>query len=79
MDAPATIVILVARGVGVSLLPDWGIAEPAGFAIRRLPVEIPLDRQLGIIGLRNARTRLIDIFAAALRLERVATPLRGNS
>ena len=30
MDAPATIVILVAKGVGVSLLPDWGIAEPAG-------------------------------------------------
>jgi DNA-binding transcriptional LysR family regulator len=69
MDAPATIVILVARGVGVSLLPDWGIAEPAGFAIRRLPVDDPAyDRQLGVIGLRNARTRLIDIFAAALRV-----------
>lgn len=68
MDAPATIVILVAQGVGVSLLPDWGIAEPAGFAIRRLPVGDPAyDRHVGLIGLRNARTRLIEIFAAALR------------
>jgi DNA-binding transcriptional LysR family regulator len=68
MDAPATIVILVAKGVGASLLPDWGIAEPAGFTIRRLPVGDPAyDRQLGLIGLRNPRTRLIEIFAAALR------------
>ena len=69
MDAPATIVILVARGVGVSLLPDWGITEPAGLAIRRLPVGDPAyDRHFGLIGLRNARTRLIEIFAAALRV-----------
>jgi DNA-binding transcriptional LysR family regulator len=68
MDAPATIVILVAQGVGVSLLPDWGIAEPAGLTIRRLPVGDPAyDRQLGLIGLRTARARLIAIFAAALQ------------
>jgi DNA-binding transcriptional LysR family regulator len=68
MDAPATIVILVARGVGVALLPDWGISEPTGFPIRRLPVGDPAyNRHLGLIGLRTARTRLIDIFAAALR------------
>ena len=68
MDAPATIVILVAQGVGVTLLPDWGISEPTGFTIRRLPVGNPAyDRQFGLIGLRTARTRLIDLFAAALR------------
>jgi DNA-binding transcriptional LysR family regulator len=68
MDAPAAIVILVARGVGVSLLPDWGITEPAGFTIRRLPVGDPAyHRQLGLIGLRAARARLIDLFAAALQ------------
>jgi molybdate transport repressor ModE-like protein len=68
MDAPAAIVILVAQGVGVSLLPDWGITEPAGFTIRRLPVGDPAyNRQLGLIGLRTARTRLIDLFAAALQ------------
>lgn len=69
MDAPAAIVILVARGVGVTLLPDWGIAEPAGFTIRRLPVGDPAyDRQVGLIGLRTARARLIEILAAALRV-----------
>lgn len=68
MDAPATIVILVAQGVGVTLLPDWGIKEPAGFTIRRLPVGDPAyNRQFGLIGLRTARARLIDSFAAALQ------------
>ena len=68
MDAPAAIVILVAQGVGVSLLPDWGITEPAGFTIRRLPVGDPAyKRQLGLIGLRTARARLIGLFAAALQ------------
>jgi hypothetical protein len=33
-----------------------------------VPVGDPAyDRQVGLIGLRNARTRLIEIFAAALR------------
>ena len=69
MDAPAAMVIMVGRGVGVSLLPDLGIAEPARFAIRRLPVGDPAyDRQLGVIGLRTARARLIELFAAALRV-----------
>ncbi len=68
MDAPQAMVILVAQGVGVTLLPDWGIAEPAGSVIRRLPVGDPsYNRQLGVIGLRGARTRLIERFAAALR------------
>ncbi len=68
MDAPAAMVILVGQGVGVTLLPDWGISEPTGFPIRRLPVGNPAyDRQFGLIGLRTARARLIDLFAAALR------------
>jgi DNA-binding transcriptional LysR family regulator len=68
LDAPAAIVILVAQGVGVALLPDWGISEPTRFPIRRLPVGNPAyDRQFGLIGLRTARTRLIDLFAAALQ------------
>ncbi len=68
MDAPAAMVILAGQGVGVTLLPDWGIAEPTGFPIRRLPVGNPAyDRHFGLIGLRTARVRLIDLFAAALR------------
>jgi DNA-binding transcriptional LysR family regulator len=68
MDAPEAIVILVAQGVGVSLLPDWGFAEPAGYTVRRVTVGDPsYSRQLGLIGLRTARSRLIKIFAAVLR------------
>src|SRR3954468_16433672 len=51
MDAPEAIVILVAQGVGVSLLPDWGFAEPAGYTVRRVTVGDPsYSRQLGLIG-----------------------------
>jgi DNA-binding transcriptional LysR family regulator len=68
MDAPQAMVILVAQGVGVTLLPDWGIVDPAGSGIRRVPVGDPAyNRQLGVLGLRGARVRLIDCFATALR------------
>ena len=67
MDAPEVIVILVAQGVGISLLPDWGIVSPADLELRRLPVGDPTySRRLGLIGLRSARARLVDIFANAL-------------
>jgi hypothetical protein len=39
LDAPETIVILVAEGVGVSLLPNRGSAPPAGRGISMRPIE----------------------------------------
>jgi molybdate transport repressor ModE-like protein len=74
MDAPQAIVILVAQGIGVTLLPDWGIEEPAGSRIRRVPVGDPsYDREVGVIGIRGARERLIEGLVAALRANTEST------
>ena len=60
--------ILVARGVGVSLLPDWGFSAPAGFPIRRLTVGDPAyNRSLGLAGRWSARSHLIKASAAVLQ------------
>lgn len=70
MDAQEAIVILVAQGLGVSLLPDWGIAPPAGLALRKLPVPDPEGRYVREIGLllaRGAREKLAGSLAQALR------------
>jgi len=68
MDAQEAIVVLVARGLGVTLLPDWGITSPSGRAIRkRLIGDRSYDRRLGLIGTRGAREGLIAVFAKALR------------
>jgi DNA-binding transcriptional LysR family regulator len=66
MDAQATVVMLVAQGLGVTLLPDWGMMASAGSRIRRLPVGDPAyNRKVGLIGLRTARARLTGILAEA--------------
>lgn len=68
MDAPEAIIILVAQGLGVTLLHDWGFRPPAGQAIRRVPIpEERHARQIGLIVARRAREGLARLFAAALR------------
>jgi DNA-binding transcriptional LysR family regulator len=72
LDAPETIVILVAEGVGVSLLPNWGITSPLGRDIYVHPIKDPgYGRSVGILGNRGAAAALIDVFASA-----VATSVR---
>ncbi len=67
LDAPETIVILVAEGVGVSLLPDWGIAPPFGRDIHVHPVEDPkYARAVGVIGSRGPAASLIDVFTSTV-------------
>jgi DNA-binding transcriptional LysR family regulator len=68
LDAQEAIVILVAQGLGVSLLPDWGIEPPAGRGIRKLPAgDGRHARVLGLITARGTREGLSAIFAEALR------------
>ena len=67
MDAPEAIIILVAQGLGVALLPDWGFRPPTGQAIRRLPIDD--DRYSRVVGLiipRGTREGLARTFATAL-------------
>jgi molybdate transport repressor ModE-like protein len=68
LDAQEAIVILVAQGLGVSLLPDWGIEPPAGRKLRKLPVcDSRHARVLGLITAGGARGRLSATFADALQ------------
>jgi DNA-binding transcriptional LysR family regulator len=67
LDAHEGIVLLVAEGLGVALLPDWGFRPPTGQAIRRLPIDD--DRYSRVVGLiipRGTREGLARIFATAL-------------
>ena len=67
LDAQEAIVILVAQGLGVSLLPDWGIKPPAGQPIRRIAVgDGAYDRVVGLVLARGAREKLARSLAAAL-------------
>ena len=67
LDAQEAVVIMVAQGLGVSLLPDWGIAAPAGRALRKMPVgDGRYDRVLGLLSHRGPREALADAFSSAL-------------
>ncbi|MFK0165069.1 LysR substrate-binding domain-containing protein [Rhizobium sp. NPDC090279] len=67
LDAPETIVALVAEGLGVSLLPDWGIVSPPGGKLAIRPVKDQrFDREIGLIGRRSAASTLIGAFASVL-------------
>jgi len=68
LDAPETIVMLVAQGMGVSLLHDWGIAQPAGGGVRLLPTgDARFARPVGILGRRGPVSALVDAFCEAVR------------
>ncbi len=67
LDAQEAIVILVAQGLGVTLLPDWGILPPAGAELRRIRVgQGAYDRTIGLVMARGARESLARLFAGAL-------------
>ncbi len=53
MDAAEAIINLVAQGLGVTLLPDYGIRPPLGRSIRKLAVED--DDYARVVGLLSRR------------------------
>ncbi|HWL83589.1 MAG TPA: LysR family transcriptional regulator [Roseomonas sp.] len=64
LDALDAIAVMVDRGLGVSLVPDWAPPWPAGLALAKhsLPRPFP-PRRLGLIWTRNAaRARLVRAF-----------------
>lgn len=63
LDALDTIAVLVGRGLGVSVVPDWTGPRPEGVRLRSLPLPAPVpQRRIGMIYPRNgARTHLVDV------------------
>lgn len=69
LDALDAIAVLVDRGLGVSLVPDWSPPWPEGLALNklRLPGSV-LGRRIGLVWLRNSpRSRLIRAFMDEVR------------
>jgi DNA-binding transcriptional LysR family regulator len=75
LDALDAIAVLVDRGLGVALAPDWPPPWPAGLSLTRTPVGDPaFDRHVGLVWARaTPRLRLVQAFleeatASAARL-----------
>ena len=53
IDGPEAIAIMVDRGLGVALLPDWVPPWPEGLRLRKIPVpDQSLKRRIGLLWLR---------------------------
>jgi len=75
VNALNAIAVMVDRGLGVSLVPDWAQPWPEGLNLARLPLPLPAEpRRLGIVWSRSSvRVRLVNVLlqesakAASLR------------
>ncbi|MBS7542426.1 LysR family transcriptional regulator [Ancylobacter oerskovii] len=67
LDAVA---VLVDRGFGVALVPDWSPPWPEGLSLARMALPLPSPpRRIGFVWLRSSpRARLIDAFLAQARM-----------
>lgn len=67
LDAPEAIVILVSRGLGVTLLPDWGIATLNIGGLQITPVgQGRFRRTIGLLSRAGPAKALVDRFQQAL-------------
>jgi DNA-binding transcriptional LysR family regulator len=64
LNALNAIAVMVDRGLGVSLVPDWAPPWPEGLHLARIPVPNPsVPRRLGIVWSRSSvRERLVGVF-----------------
>ncbi|RDI52277.1 LysR family transcriptional regulator [Microvirga subterranea] len=70
------IAVMVDRGLGVSLVPDWSPPWPEGLSLTKLPLPLPAEpRRIGLLWMKgSARIRLLRVF-----LEQAAASLRQSS
>jgi DNA-binding transcriptional LysR family regulator len=69
LDGLELIAVMVDRGLGVSLLPDWAPPWPEGLSLRKLPLPDPtFKRRTGLLWNRSSlRLRIIQAFADQAR------------
>jgi DNA-binding transcriptional LysR family regulator len=67
LDSLEAISVLVDRGLGVSLVPDWAPPWPEGLNLRKIPLPVPFEsRRIGLLWRRSsARIRLVQALAAS--------------
>lgn len=64
LNALNAIAVMVDRGLGVSLVPDWAQPWPEGLKLVRIPLPNPsVPRRIGIVWSRSSvRVRLVTVF-----------------
>jgi DNA-binding transcriptional LysR family regulator len=64
LDSLDAIAVLVDRGLGVSLVPDWAPPWPSGLSLKKRPiVDAGYARRLGMLSLRaSAQSHLVTAF-----------------
>ncbi|MBL8359438.1 MAG: LysR family transcriptional regulator [Rubrivivax sp.] len=67
LNALNAIAVMVDRGLGVSLVPDWLRPWPEGLRLARLPLPMPFEpRRMGVVWSRaTVRARLVEAFVEA--------------
>lgn len=67
LNALNAIAVMVDRGLGVSLVPDWSRPWPEGLSVVRLPLPMPFEpRRMGVVWSRSTvRSRLVAAFIEA--------------
>lgn len=70
LDGLELIAVMVDRGLGVSLLPDWAPPWPEGLSLRKLPLpDRSLVRRTGLLWSRaSLRARLVRAFLEQAQL-----------
>jgi len=76
LDALDAIAIMVASGLGVSLVPDWARPWPENLALNKLTIDTTtFARRIGLLWMRNSTSlRLVKIFQAQTRSLRRKRP-----
>lgn len=63
LNALNAIAVMVDRGLGVSLVPDWAQPWPEGLKVVRIPLPLPAEpRRIGVVWSRSSvRVRLVNV------------------
>lgn len=69
LNALNAIAVMVDRGLGVSLVPDWAKPWPEGLDLVRLPLPLPTEpRRIGVVWSRSSvRARLVHVLLQEAR------------
>jgi DNA-binding transcriptional LysR family regulator len=83
IDGIEAIAVMVDRGLGVSLVPDWAPPWPEGLSLAKLPVpDASFARRIGLVWTRaSLRLRLVQAFleqAAAAHAQRPARKIMNS-
>ncbi len=69
LNALNAIAVMVDRGLGVSLVPDWARPWPEGLKLARIPLPLPAEpRRIGVVWSRSTvRVRLVKLLVQEAR------------